>query len=107
MCSTPDERLTRLRAAIDALAAQGAAAGDPVAPAGPGDPSANTSAPAAAIFGWPAGAGREPGTADGTGESLAAGPAQAEDIDTRLARLWQMLAELDPELARRLPNYLA
>jgi hypothetical protein len=30
---------------------------------------------------------------------------QAGDIAERLARLWVMLSELDPELARRLPGY--
>jgi len=30
---------------------------------------------------------------------------QAGDIADRLARLWAMVADLDPELARRLPGY--
>jgi hypothetical protein len=30
---------------------------------------------------------------------------QADSIANRLAQLWAMLAELDPELAKRLPGY--
>ena len=32
---------------------------------------------------------------------------QAEAVADRLAQLWATVAELDPELARRLPKYLA
>ncbi len=32
---------------------------------------------------------------------------QADEVADRLAQLWAMVAELDPELARRLPPYLA
>jgi hypothetical protein len=32
-------------------------------------------------------------------------PGQADDLADRLAQLWAMIAELDPELARRLPGY--
>jgi hypothetical protein len=31
--------------------------------------------------------------------------AAARDLTARLARVWQMVAELDPELARRLAGY--
>ena len=31
--------------------------------------------------------------------------ARAHDITARLARLWEMVADLDPELARRLTGY--
>jgi len=34
-------------------------------------------------------------------------PGQVDDVADRLAQLWAMVAELDPELARRLPGYLA
>ncbi len=40
----------------------------------------------------------------------AAGPAQDradDDVAGRLAAIWAMMAEADPELARRLPGYLA
>jgi hypothetical protein len=39
-------------------------------------------------------------------EAAGAGqPGPAGDIADRLARLWAMVADLDPELARRLPGY--
>ncbi len=40
-------------------------------------------------------------------DELAAAAARAgqSDIADRLARLWAMVADLDPELARRLPGY--
>jgi hypothetical protein len=104
VCSTPNERLARLRAAIDVLAAQ---AGLPDSPADLG----------AGQAGAAAGAATEPGEQGRTGpteseageaetEAGETGAGGAEDIDARLARLWQMLAQLDPELARRLPRYL-
>jgi hypothetical protein len=42
----------------------------------------------------------EAATAARAGQSGHAG-----DIADRLARLWAMVADLDPELARRLPGY--
>jgi hypothetical protein len=68
MCSTTSERIARIGAAIDELAAESGHS----RPGGHGD------------------------QAD-----------QADDISGRLAQLWAMVAELDPELARRLPRYLA
>jgi hypothetical protein len=36
------------------------------------------------------------------------GPGRADDdVAGRLAAIWAMIAEADPELARRLPGYLA
>jgi len=32
-------------------------------------------------------------------------PGQPGDITSRLAQIWAMVAELDPELARRVPGY--
>jgi hypothetical protein len=85
MCSTRGERLRRVRVAIDALAAE---SGRRRAAASPDQaPADAASAPCPAGTGDPAGAG--------------------DDISGRLAELWAMLAELDPELARRLPRYLA
>jgi hypothetical protein len=121
VCSTPSERLARLRAAIDALAAQAglpdsraSGAGQPEQAGFPRQPKARVSREAAVAAGSPAVAGQESAAAGDTGSPIAAGagPAEAgtgpaEDIDARLARLWQMLAQLDPELARRLPRYLA
>jgi hypothetical protein len=34
-----------------------------------------------------------------------AGAAPAVSLDDRLARIWLMMAELDPELARRVTDY--
>jgi hypothetical protein len=48
-------------------------------------------------------AGRSGGGSEGEGEG------EADDEATRLARLaaiWAMVAEADPELAKRLPGYL-
>jgi len=40
--------------------------------------------------------------------AAAAGPGSADDkVVGRLAAIWAMIAEADPELARRLPGYLA
>jgi hypothetical protein len=36
-----------------------------------------------------------------------AGPGAADDVADRLAGVWAMLAELDPELAKRLAGYHA
>jgi hypothetical protein len=53
----------------------------------------------------------EPGELDRLGraiDELAAAQGQdasAPDIAARVARLWDMVAELDPELARRLAGY--
>ena len=42
------------------------------------------------------------------GEAAGPGPDTADDeVAGRLAALWAMIAEADPELARRLPRYLA
>ena len=39
--------------------------------------------------------------------AAAAGPGSADDkVVGRLAAIWAMIAEADPELARRLPGYL-
>jgi hypothetical protein len=34
-----------------------------------------------------------------------AGESGAADVEDRLARLWQMVADLDPELSRRMAGY--
>jgi len=39
-------------------------------------------------------------------DDLAAGTRGADDV-ARLARLWSQLAELEPEIARRMPTYQA
>jgi hypothetical protein len=99
MCSTHPQRITEIGKAIDDLAAEALAAYAPAEGAnrGPG-----------------ADAGPE---ADHRPASASPGsPRQANDLadvsDTdqvviRLAQLWALLAELDPEVARRLPRYQA
>jgi hypothetical protein len=84
MCSTTGGQLARICRAIEELADRPAAGG--------------SSAAAAAA---------EPGRATA---SEAGDVAAGDDLAARLARLaaiWAMLAEADPELARRLPGYLA
>jgi hypothetical protein len=52
--------------------------------------------------------GEEEGVAAVVGQGTGPGPAVADDdVVGRLAAIWAMIAELDPELARRLPGYLA
>jgi len=87
MCSTTGGQLARICQAIEELA------GRP----GPGDS-----------------AGPEPGQATAPGDDNAAAgddnAAAGDDLAARLARLaaiWEMVAEADPELAKRLPGYLA
>ena len=80
MCSTPSERLARIGEAIDKLAADSRAPDH----AGP-DP-----------------AGTDPAGPDPAGTDSAGADACIED---RLARIWAMVAELDPELARRVTDY--
>jgi len=42
------------------------------------------------------------------GAAAGPGPDRADDeVAGRLAAIWAMIAEADPELARRLPRYLA
>jgi hypothetical protein len=84
MCSNGGERLARICRAIEDLADRPAAGGSAAAPtaAAPGQ----AAAPEAGC--------------DAMGDDLAARLA-------RLAAIWAMVAEADPELARRLPGYLA
>jgi len=53
-------------------------------------------------------AGAVPG--DGRRDDAAAGPARGAPDDalaTQLAAIWAMVADADPELAKRVPGYLA
>ena len=76
MCSTPAEQIAEIGAAIESLAAEASAA------------YART--------------GRRGDDATAERESAAA---DADQVVIRLARLWAQLAELDPEVAKRLPTY--
>jgi hypothetical protein len=77
MCSTTGEWLGRICRAIDELA-------DTTA-----DPGADT--------------------ANQPGADTAAEPSQpgADDAVARLAAIWEMVADANPELAKRLPGYLS
>jgi hypothetical protein len=86
MCSTVSERLARIGQAIDELAAETRGAGRPSRGAeatGAGTAGAGT-------------AGTEPAGTE---------PAETVSLDDRLARIWLMMAELDPQLASRITNY--
>ena len=81
MCSTTGGQLARICRAIEELASRSAAGGGPAAAAD-----------------------AEPGQA---AASEAGGVAAGDDVAARLAAIWAMVAEADPELTRRLPGYLA
>ena len=96
MCSKPEERIAAIERAIDELAADAAAAY-----ARPRRPAPRQAVP-----------GQErPGQSGPTAEH----PADQADerttgqdgdpIVARLAELWALLAELDPDVAGRLPRY--
>jgi len=85
MCSTPSERLARIGEAIDKLAADSRAPH----PAGPHPVRPDTAGPDTAD---PDTGGPDPASADG-------------GIQDRIARIWAMVAELDPGLARRVTDY--
>ena len=86
MCSTPAQRIAEIGQAIEDLAAQAHAV---YAPAG-------AERPAAAGLSEP----------DVTG-NRAARISDADRVAIRLAELWSLLADLDPEMARRLTGYQA
>jgi hypothetical protein len=83
MCSTAAGRLTRICRAIEELAGQ--------PDGGNGEASTDRGD----------GRGRRHGPGAGPGEGAADG-----EIAVRLAAIWAMIAEADPELARRVPGYL-
>jgi hypothetical protein len=90
MCSTTAARIARICGAIEELAGR------------PGEPDGvpATASAATAPDGTPGNAGTE-------GETAGAGQPAADDVADRLAAIWSMIADVDPELARRLPAYLA
>jgi hypothetical protein len=94
MCSIPDARIALLGRAIDELAQQtrrgthrGAAHG--TGPDGTGQD----------------GTGQDAGQ-DDAGQDRRDTDAGMEGVAQRLAAIWAMVAELDPELAARLPRYV-
>ena len=78
MCSTSEQRIAEIGRAIDDLAAQAEA-----------------------------GAAGAVGNAAGTAPARGDGCADADQVLKCLADLWARLAQLDPEVAKRLPTYEA
>ena len=103
MCSKPEERIAAIERAIDELAADAAAAY-----ARPRRPAPRQAVPGQAVPGQ-----ERPGQSGPTAEHPAdqadeRTTGQAGDpIVARLAELWALLAELDPDVAGRLPRYQA
>jgi hypothetical protein len=91
MCSTNGGQLGRICRAIDELAGRSASS-DHAASGGPA-PAAGEDGAALAGAARQAGVTRQAGRDDG-------------DI-ARLAAIWEMVADADPELAKRLPGYLS
>jgi len=92
MCSTSVQRLAEIGRAIDDLAAQAEANSREAGRAG----AAGTAGAAGAVD-VPASAFSECGRADDN----------TDQVMRRLADLWAKLAQLDPEVAKRLPTYEA
>jgi hypothetical protein len=86
MCSTTAAQLARICRAIEELA------GQPGQPGRPGDVGG---------AGDTAGGKRGDAVADPVGEAPA-----GHVLAARLAAIWAMVAEADPELAKRVPGYL-
>src|SRR5579862_1086868 len=103
--------LAEVRRAIDELAADYAASsrGDEDRSPYGGGRTAHTIRQPACDEGGP-GAGSQGGVGTGSQPAEPGGePAdrdtQADDLADRLARIWMMISELDPDVARRLPGY--
>jgi hypothetical protein len=129
MCSTDGGQLGRICRAIDELAACSASSDHATA----GGPATAASEDGAAQAGAtrPTGAADRAGSADqagltnqtgathqtGAGAARRAGSADRagptrqarrdDDDIARLAAIWEMVADADPELAKRLPGYLS
>ncbi|HEX9034781.1 MAG TPA: hypothetical protein VF834_23290 [Streptosporangiaceae bacterium] len=97
MCSSSVQRIARIGQAIDELAAEALAAYalSALRSSGQGGPDEAATSDA----GQP---GHEQADRAGSDEI-----SDADQVVIRLARLWAELAELDPEVARRLPTYEA
>ena len=103
MCSTNGGQLGRICRAIDELAGRSASS-DHAASGGPAAAAGEDGA-AQAGAARRTGAADQAGAADRTGATRQAG---RDDSDiARLAAIWEMVADADPELAKRLPGYLS
>ena len=95
MCSTNGGQLGRICRAIEELAAC----------SGSDDGAGTAAAAEAGEAGTaPAGGARAGGARSGGGRS---GGGRGDPDITRLAAIWEMVADADPELAKRLPGYLS
>lgn len=97
MCSTDGGQLGRICRAIDELAACSASS-DHAAAGGPATAASEDGAAQA-------GNACRAGAADRAGPTRQAG--RDDDDIARLAAIWEMVADADPELAKRLPGYLS
>jgi hypothetical protein len=103
MCSTNGGQLGRICRAIDELAGRSASSDHTAA--GGSAPAAGEDGAAQAGAARRTGAADQAGAADRTGATRQAG---RDDGDiARLAAIWEMVADADPELAKRLPGYLS
>jgi hypothetical protein len=95
MCSTPGDRC----ATPDASAT-------PAAPVTPGEPDTAPDTPSVADRLDAGGGLRRLGLAiDELAEAARASDAAAHDVTRQLASVWDLVAQLDPELTRRLAGY--
>ena len=128
MCSTMGARLARICRAIEELASRsGQGAGERAGTSEPAVAALATGLDGAARPDGASGSDEttaadgenaaEEGAADGkgaaSGENAAEGRGAADsqdaadgDVAGRLAEIWAMVADVDPELAKRLPGYL-
>ncbi len=120
MCSTTGGELGRICRAIDELAAR-STSGDGTSRGAVPDTSADGREGSDTVAESGADTGCEPGTeprADTVAESGAVSKQSGvgavtwftepatDDTAARLAAIWEMVADADPELAKRLPGYL-
>jgi predicted lipid-binding transport protein (Tim44 family) len=110
MCSTPVQRIAEIGQAIDDLAADAQAAYSAAGlrrqrPAGADTRPAQDAAPSDAAAAGQADQADPAHPADPAGSASSA--SDTDQVVIRLAELWALLAELDPEVARRLPTYEA
>jgi len=100
MCSTREQRIAQIGQAIDDLAAQAdsanSARANSAAPDGGGADGAEAD-----------GAEASGAEASGARTKAKAAAVDADQVFLRLAELWAQLAQLDPEVAKRLPTYEA
>jgi hypothetical protein len=99
MCSSTSARLARIYRAIDELENLGAA--------GRGVEAGGSAGASGGAEGDGVADGDSEADTKGDGRTGAEGESGADaDVASRLAEIWAMIADADPELAKRLPRYL-